>query len=200
VGYSSASQRHDDAQSESGSYLDWDEIYSDNVVRIYRMIYARVGNRPDAEDLTTEVFLAALRPLRTGALRAEVRAYLAVTAKSKLASYWRSRLAIEITSIDAAILPGASDEPPESDAHLRVRRLLDKLPERYREILELRFLDCQSIKEAAQAMGVSVANAKVLQHRALRMAGATSLDPRPEADTVDGLFPIGRTRTRYLPV
>jgi RNA polymerase sigma-70 factor (ECF subfamily) len=37
-------------------------------------------------------------------------------------------------------------------------------------VLELRFLEGCSIKEAAQALSVSVANAKVLQHRALRLA------------------------------
>jgi RNA polymerase sigma-70 factor (ECF subfamily) len=36
--------------------------------------------------------------------------------------------------------------------------------------LELRFLQAFSVREAASEMGVSVANAKVLQYRALRMA------------------------------
>ena len=40
----------------------------------------------------------------------------------------------------------------------------------YRRILELRFLQAFSVREAAGQMGVSVANAKVLQHRALQMA------------------------------
>jgi len=31
------------------------------------MMYARVGNRADAEDLTAEVFQAALKPLRASA-------------------------------------------------------------------------------------------------------------------------------------
>lgn len=35
------------------------------------MLFARVGNRADAENLTTEVFLAALRPLRLTAGVAE---------------------------------------------------------------------------------------------------------------------------------
>ena len=43
----------------------------------------------------------------------------------------------------------------------------------YDSLLVLRFLDGLSVKEAADAMGISVANAKVLQHRALRMAGRT---------------------------
>jgi RNA polymerase sigma-70 factor, ECF subfamily len=36
--------------------------------------------------------------------------------------------------------------------------------------LELRFLEGYSIKESASALAISVSNAKVLQHRALRMA------------------------------
>ncbi|HEY6646332.1 MAG TPA: sigma factor-like helix-turn-helix DNA-binding protein, partial [Mycobacterium sp.] len=45
-----------------------------------------------------------------------------------------------------------------------------RLPDNYRRILELRFLQAFSVREAAGQMGVSVANAKVLQYRALRMA------------------------------
>ncbi|WP_256438521.1 hypothetical protein [Pseudonocardia sp. H11422] len=33
---------------------------------MYRLMYAKVGNRPDAEDLTADVFAAALRPLSQG--------------------------------------------------------------------------------------------------------------------------------------
>jgi RNA polymerase sigma factor (sigma-70 family) len=51
-----------------------------------------------------------------------------------------------------------------------VAGVLEQLPDNYRRILELRFLQGHSIKESAAALGVSVANAKVLQHRALRLA------------------------------
>jgi RNA polymerase sigma-70 factor (ECF subfamily) len=152
-------------------YADWDEIYLDNVVRLYRLLYSKVGNRADAEDLTTEVFLAVIRPMRTDVSRREVRGYLAATAQTVLANYWRRRLGAEATAIElAAGLSFLEDPPPESDAPKRARRLLETLPERSRRILELRFLDGLSIKEAAGKMGVSVANAKVLQHRALRLA------------------------------
>ena len=40
-------------------YPDWEAVYRDNVDRVYRMMVAKVGNRPDAEDLTAEVFLTA---------------------------------------------------------------------------------------------------------------------------------------------
>jgi DNA-directed RNA polymerase specialized sigma24 family protein len=41
---------------------------------VHWLMFAKVGNRPDAEDLTTEVFLAALRPLRLPASAGQVRA------------------------------------------------------------------------------------------------------------------------------
>lgn len=70
--------------------------------------------------------------------------------------------------------PSGIEEP--SDAPQRATKILAALPERYRRILELRFLEACSIKEAAQAMDVSVSNAKVLQHRALRMAAKAGLE------------------------
>ena len=156
-------------------YANWDEIYLDNVVRVYRLLFSKVGNRQDAEDLTTEVFMAALGPLRDTASRGEVRAYLGATARTVLATYWRRRLGLQVTSIDPDLAASYLAEPPaESDAPARARRLLQGLPDRHRRILELRFLEACSIKEAAREMGISVANAKVLQHRALRMAAAGS--------------------------
>jgi RNA polymerase sigma-70 factor (ECF subfamily) len=157
------------------AYPDWEAVYVDNVERLYRLIYARVGNRPDAEDLTSEVFRTAFGPLRLSSSKGEVRSYLLATAQTALASHWRRTLGVSVTAIDPVSDLDNFVEPAlivesQSDAPGRVGRILTALPERYRRILELRFLEACTIKEAAQAMGVSVANAKVLQHRALRMA------------------------------
>jgi RNA polymerase sigma factor (sigma-70 family) len=160
-------------RSVSGdSYPDWEAIYLDNVERLYRMMFSRVGNRPDAEDLTAEVFRAALGPLRTSASVGEVRAYLLTAARTVLASHWRRRYSVEISSIDVeAEVAAPRDEPTlESDAPQRVTDILAALPERYERILQLRFLQSSSLKEAARAMNISLSNAKVLQHRALRRA------------------------------
>jgi RNA polymerase sigma-70 factor (ECF subfamily) len=161
-------------------YTDWESVYRDNVERLYRLMYAKVGNRPDAEDLTSEVFRTAFGPLRLASSKGEVRAYLLVTARTVLASHWRQRLGLAVTSIDPvsdlAYLaePSAPDQP--SSAPQRAGTILAALPERFRRILELRFLEACSIKEAAQAMDVSVSNAKVLQHRALQMAAKLAQD------------------------
>jgi RNA polymerase sigma factor (sigma-70 family) len=165
---------------DADAYTDWESVYRDNVDRLYRLMYARVGNRPDAEDLTAEVFRTALGPLRLASSKGEVRAYLLVTAKTVLASHWRRSLGLPITSIDpesdidSLAEPSGPTQP--SDAPRRAGQILAALPDRYRRILELRFLEACSIKEAASAMNVSISNAKVLQHRALRMAAKVDLE------------------------
>jgi RNA polymerase sigma factor (sigma-70 family) len=164
----------------SDTYADWDEIYGDNVVWIYRLLFGKVGNRPDAEDLTTEVFMAVLGPLRISASRLEVRAYLAATARTVLAGYWRRRLGVQVTTIDADIAVRERDDTATwSGSAERARSVLAQLPERHRRVLELRFLESRSIRDTAQEMGISVANAKVLQHRALRMAAAAERGGAP---------------------
>ena len=163
-------------------YSDWESVYRENVDRLYRLMYARVGNRADAEDLTSEVFSAALRPMRMSSSKAEVQAYLLVAARTALATHWRRRLGQPVTTIepdtDICYLSDLSGAEQPSDAPARASRILNALPERYQRILQLRFLEACSIKEAAQTMQISVGNAKVLQHRALRMAAkvATELE------------------------
>src|ERR1700737_2780881 len=161
-----------------GRYANWEDVYQDNAVWVYRTIFARVGNRADAEDLTAEVFLAALRPLRLSASVGEVRAYLRATARTVLAAHWRATLGREITSIDDIEQPPESEESV-STAPKRVAALLDALPDNYRRILEVRFLQGCSIKESAIELGLSVANVKVLQHRALRLAAQVNDKDQP---------------------
>jgi RNA polymerase sigma factor (sigma-70 family) len=152
-------------------YGSWEAVYRDNAERLYRLMFSRVGNRPDAEDLTAEVFLAAMPRLRPDASVGEVRAYLLATARTTLATHWRRTLGRQVTSIDPDVLAEEFSSPDSRPQAVdQVREVLDALPDRYRTILELRFLQAATVREAAGQMGISVGNAKVLQFRALRHA------------------------------
>lgn len=152
---------------------DWEAAYRDNIVSIYRLMYSKVGNGPDAEDLTSQVFLGALPHLRPGARSGEIHRYLLATARTVLADHWRRRLGVQVTTLEEEVVAGGEhhDEPDaDSRRSLRLRRVLAALPANYRSILELRFLQGCSIREAAASMGVTTGNAKMLQYRALRRA------------------------------
>ena len=101
------------------AYPNWDAVYRDNVTWVYRLMYSKVGNQPDAEDLTAEVFTTALRPLRVSATVPEVRKYLKMTARTVLASYWRDRMGRELTTIDEDLPDDGGSELGDSDAPQR---------------------------------------------------------------------------------
>ncbi len=155
-------------------------LYERHVAEIYRYSYRQVGNREDAEDLTSQVFLQVVRSIGGYRPQGQFRAWVYGIAKNVIMDWWRRyywtpTVALE-KFLDLEPLPPS--DPPASNpvAEANVERLLGGLPERYREVLTLRFLRGYSLEEAAQAMGVSVANAKVLQHRALRKAA--QLEPQ----------------------
>ena len=61
-------------------------------------------------------------------------------------------------------------ERPARDRRVLAASILDRLPQRYARVLELRFLQRMTVAETAAEMGISHGNAKILQYRALRKA------------------------------
>ena len=167
-----------------GRYADWEAIYRDNVTWVYRTIFGVSAISPMRKISQPRYFWPRWGRCGFRQTIPEVRAYRRATARTALAAHWRATLGREITSIeDIAAVPDS--EEASSMAPQRVRVVLEALPDNYRRILELRFLQGCSIKDSATEMGVSVANAKVLQHRALQRAaqvnGTTSGDRARDA-------------------
>lgn len=150
-------------------------LYIESVPAIYRFIYSKVGNREEAEDLTSQVFEKALQGLDQTRDRHSMQSWLFQVARTVVADHWRSFYRLHADSLDALLTlgfeaPAEGDKAPEPPDE-RVEVLLAKLPARYREVLTLRFLLNYSIKETADHMRLSEANVKVLQFRALKRAG-----------------------------
>jgi RNA polymerase sigma-70 factor (ECF subfamily) len=155
----------------------FEQVYDAHVVGIYRFVYARVGNHPDAEDLTAQVFVRAVEQLDTTRQPGQIAAWLYRVAHNATADYWRAFYRLPLVGVDQ-VAPGwepvdESGKPqvePDDRAGIRVQALLRRLPDHYRRVLELRFLERKTVAETATAMGISSGNARVLQYRALRRA------------------------------
>jgi RNA polymerase sigma-70 factor (ECF subfamily) len=162
----------------------FERVYDEHVVAIYRFIYARVGNRPDAEDLTAQVFMRAVEQLDTTRSRGQIAGWLYRVSQNAIADYWRAFYRLPVIGVDqvgpgwepaepvATAGNGAAPAVEEADANARrrVRQVLAGLPVHYARVLELRFLERRSVAETADEMGISRGNAKILQYRALRKA------------------------------
>src|SRR5690348_15115982 len=152
------------------------DIALDELELVYAFIYARVGNRADAEDLTQQVAMKAIPRLRQTAPASAIRGYLFATARSVLGAFWSTRLGLseaELREDLALAIPGGP--APEAGTET-VQQILAQLSDNYRRVLELRFLHGYSLKEVAAEMHSTVGAIKVMQLRALRAAAQARLD------------------------
>ena len=137
---------------------------------VYAFIYARVGNRADAEDLTQQVALKAIPRLRQNAPASSIRGYLFATARSVLGGFWSTRLGLSEAELHEDLVLVVPTDPPSEEGTESVQRILAELSDNYRRVLELRFLHGYSLKEVAKEMNSTVGAIKVMQLRALRAA------------------------------
>ena len=142
----------------------------DELELVYAFIYARVGNRADAEDLTQQVALKAIPRLRQNAPASSIRGYLFATARSVLGGFWSTRLGLSEAELHEDLVLLVPTDPPSEEGTESVQRILAELSDNYRRVLELRFLHGYSLKEVAKEMNSTVGAIKVMQLRALRAA------------------------------
>lgn len=156
---------------------EFQQFYREKVGVIYRFVYRKVRNREDAEDLTSGIFLKAVSSFNKEFSPQSMQKWLFLIARTMVADYWRAYYrGGSDTSLDE-LLESGWEVPIEEElatgsngAAERVQLLLQALPERYREVLICRFLLNLSIKSTAFRMGLTEANVKVLQFRALKRA------------------------------
>jgi RNA polymerase sigma factor (sigma-70 family) len=167
--------------------MDIAELYAWTYPAIYRFVRARMHDPHDAEDVTSQTFLQAVRAYDSARTPAEVMSWLFQIARNVMGDHWRRyyRSAPTVALTDVIIettAEGGSQETPENPVAAETLEVtLSALPERYRKVLELRFLQGASLQETAEALRITVANAKVLQHRALRRASSLELEIDREA-------------------
>jgi RNA polymerase sigma-70 factor (ECF subfamily) len=155
---------------------EFQTFYQKNLGPIYRYVYNQVGNREEAEDLTSEIFLKVVSRIDRERSPQSIQHWLCLIVRTTVADYWRAHYRRPTSSLDELLEAGweglTKEEPNVMSSELaeRVQRLLQALPEHYREVLTCRFLLNLSIKATALRMGVTVANVKVLQFRALKRA------------------------------
>jgi RNA polymerase sigma-70 factor, ECF subfamily len=156
---------------------EFQTFYQENLGLIYRYIYSKVGNREEAEDLTSQTFMKAVRSIDRERGPQSMQKWLYQVARTTVADYWRAYYRISISSLEELLDAGWEGPVDEEDTVTgdttppeRVQRVLKALPEHYREVLTCRFLLNLSIKETAAKMGLTEANVKVLQFRALKRA------------------------------
>lgn len=153
------------------------------VLSVQRYIYSKVGQVVLAEDLTSEVFLRALRWLEQDRSTASICGWLYATTRTVIADHWRGQGGAVVLPLTFACDLCAEDRATEDEVATRetrrqVQRLLHLLPERDRSVLRLRYLRSYAAAEIAQELGLSPSYVRVIQFRALQQAAAREAGER----------------------
>jgi len=155
---------------------EFQTFYQENVSLIYRYMYHKVGNREEAEDLTSHVFLKAVSSIDHERSRLSMQKWLFLIARTTMADYWRTHYRLPLSSLDELLDAGwegpiteeptvASDSAAESNTPYpsSIARAVSRG-------LALSFSPQTFDKSYCVRMGVTVGNVKVLQFRALKRA------------------------------
>ena len=132
------------------------DLYDRALPVVYGYLVSRVGDRATAEELTSEVFLAAVDAVQRPAAPPVDTAWLVGVARHKLVDHWRRRERDERRLAAVAAQPTSDDDPWDVRLDvLHARGVLEKLGPANRLALTLRYLDGLSIPEMARELGRS---------------------------------------------
>ena len=146
-------------------------LYEEYYDRIANYVFARIGDKNEAEDIASEVFLKALDSLSSYQERGlPMQAWLFKIAHNMVVDYLRKASKNRTVSIDSVVIEDHTDPAEQAEQNIKmeaVRKAMEKLSPDQREVLQLRFLGGLSCKETAAAMGKNDGAVREMQRSAL---------------------------------
>lgn len=156
-------------RATEGSSDSFGKLYDLYSQQLFNFILSKVRHKPTAEDILHTVFLKAWNnlPKYKQQSTAKFSTWLFQVANYTIIDHWRTKK--DISSIDGLDnLAQFANNPKLYESYDYLWRAMDELPEDYRTILYLRFIQEMPVEEAAEAMQKSQVGARVLQYRALK--------------------------------
>jgi RNA polymerase sigma-70 factor (ECF subfamily) len=134
-------------------------LYDRYVQRVYRYCFYRTNHAPDAEDLTAQIFMAALEGLPRYRQDGHFGGWLFSIARKKVADYHRRTRtllnAAQVSLDEAALPPIHADLAVDVEKSQRRERLLKQiqaLAEDERDLIHLRYVAELSFAEIARTL------------------------------------------------
>ena len=147
-------------------------LYDKHVAAIYRYVYYRVRDDAEAEDLTSDVFMRALKAMPRYEPRQAFLAWLYRIARNAVID--RARRGNRQVSFEDALEHPGADRIVEPDAEIlahsdsvTLRGALAKLTPLQQEVIVLRYLEGYSTQEIARIVGKREGTVRGIQFRAI---------------------------------
>ncbi|BAU65846.1 RNA polymerase sigma-E factor, ECF-type, group 3 [Stanieria sp. NIES-3757] len=141
---------------------------------LQQFLRSQVKNSADVDDLLQEIFIKTHQHLNTLKEPEKLRSWLFQITRNTVIDYYR-KSRVETSRQDKVNDTMLTDEQPEQYEQIRqeltncIRPLLERLPEKYREAIEIVDLQSKSQKELANKLGLSHSAVKSRVQRGRRM-------------------------------
>jgi len=146
-------------------------LYDKYFNKIYRYTVLKLGDRLEAEDMTQQVFVKALKSISSFKWRdVPFSAWLYRIAHNQVVDYFRKKARHATTPLDDVIIVSNEDTQRSVELKLRIEEVgvaMQQLTPAQQEVISLRFAGEMHIAEVAEAMSRSQGAVKALQHSAI---------------------------------
>ena len=147
------------------------QIYEENFDKIYRYIVLKIGDRAEAEDMTQQVFLNALKSISSYKWKGmPFSAWLFRIAHNQVVDHYRRKARSSFVPLDENIASGYDNPGRDAERKMEIEemnRATGQLTKPQQEVISLRFAGELSIAEVARMMRKSEGAIKALQHAAI---------------------------------
>ncbi|AGG06806.1 MULTISPECIES: ECF subfamily RNA polymerase sigma factor, BldN family [Dehalococcoides] len=148
-------------------------LYEEYFDKIYRYIALKIGNKMEAEDLTQQVFMNALRSMSSFKWQDNTpfSAWLYRIAHNQIVDYLRKKSRQPTVDIEIVAPLACADDPVETTEvnidYEKFVKVSAKLTPAQQEVISLRFSSDLPIAEVAKIMNRTPGAVKALQHSAV---------------------------------
>jgi RNA polymerase sigma factor (sigma-70 family) len=151
------------------------DLIAPHLTPLLRMVQARMGGHPDVEDIVQQTALKAFTHLEQFRFEASFRTWLIRIGLNEARDWRRKCASSRFLALDLPTLtqfPAAEEshsplvECQRSEAIVRLRAALARLPEKYRIVIHLRDVEDLNLSEVAQRLGLTISAVKTRHLRA----------------------------------
>jgi RNA polymerase sigma-70 factor, ECF subfamily len=168
--------------------------------KVFRLSFAMLHNESQAEDMTQDVFMRVWKALPGYTGAASVSTWIYTITRNACLTELKRRQNRPTVSLQAPELepvldtiPALQSRDPEAGAELDAQVLLARLPEKYRRVVTLFYLEQKSYEEVGAMLGLPLGTVKTFLFRArkaLLQFVARNPSPTQAATAPPGVNPV----------
>ncbi len=156
-------------QFKDGRKDAFDLLYYRHLPKVYKRVRYVVPEN-DVEDVTQEIFIAALNSIPSFRGDAKFSTWLRTLTNHKVAEFYRKRTRKQeppISPLSDASMHTIGNTSKTMEERVYLQRALQNLPENYKEIILLRFAEDMQFNEIAEMTNQNLEATKSLFRRAI---------------------------------